>query len=296
MKACVGLPQAFFYFTYGQFWEKMLQECGVRVLLSGPTDRRMIEEGAALAPEGACLPIRVLLGHIAALGRQQPDYIFIPRIVRWETGCTCPKTAGLSEIVRFSCPDLPPLLTPVIEDAAENPRSYFRAGKVLGLSRERIRGACRCAWEDFCRKSRREEDKAGRTIGLIGHPYLTEDPELNFHLRDRLREAGYACGGLRPPAPAPAAWGLYPKAMFWKSGRDMEDLTCRGLRENWAGFIFLSAMGCGPDSCSSLYCENRVRQMGKPCLELVLDEQSASAGAQTRIEAFLDMVEREAAQ
>lgn len=293
----IGLPRAFFYFSYGRLWEDMLKAWGAEPILSGPTDRRKIERGAQLAPEGACLPIRVLLGHVEELCEWAPDYIFLPRMLKSESGrCTCPKTAGLPEIVRYSCPQAPPLLSPSIVGSPEDPRSYDEVRRQLRLSGEKIRGGCCYAWRNYRREQGRLQRAAVRPmIGILGHSYLTEDPEINFHLKSQLEKAGFDCaaaGDIGTEIEKEKTKSIYPKYMFWEQGEKTGNLFAYGLQQKWSGYIFLSAMGCGPDSCTEKYCRRQAEQNHIPYLELVFDEQSGSAGAETRIEAFLDMIER----
>ena len=61
------------------------------------------------------------------------------------------------------------------------------------------------------------------------------------------------------------------------------------LREEDAdGLILLSAFPCGPDAMVNEIIARRVK--GMPILNLVLDSQSGTAGVETRLESFIDII------
>ena len=54
------------------------------------------------------------------------------------------------------------------------------------------------------------------------------------------------------------------------------------------GIILLSAFPCGPDAMVNELISRRVRDV--PMLNLVLDSQSGTAGVETRLESFVDII------
>ena len=54
------------------------------------------------------------------------------------------------------------------------------------------------------------------------------------------------------------------------------------------GIILLSAFPCGPDAMVNELITRRVT--GVPMLNLVLDSQSGTAGVETRLESFIDII------
>ena len=54
------------------------------------------------------------------------------------------------------------------------------------------------------------------------------------------------------------------------------------------GIILLSAFPCGPDSMVNELIARRVKRV--PMLNLVLDSQSGTAGIETRLESFIDII------
>ena len=82
-----------------------------------------------------------------------------------------------------------------------------------------------------------------------------------------------------------------PKRMFWTLGRKMAG---SGLYfdqdEHIDGIVYLACFGCGPDSLIGEIIE---RRMNKPFIMLTVDEHTGETGLLTRLEAFVDMIERQ---
>ena len=73
----------------------------------------------------------------------------------------------------------------------------------------------------------------------------------------------------------------------WELSREI--LGGIALRQNDVdGIILLSAFPCGPDAMVNELIARRVK--GVPMLNLVLDSQSGTAGVETRLESFIDII------
>ena len=55
------------------------------------------------------------------------------------------------------------------------------------------------------------------------------------------------------------------------------------------GIILLSVFPCGPDSLTNEMC---IRKIKKPITTLIIDELTSETGLQTRIESFIDIINR----
>ena len=63
-------------------------------------------------------------------------------------------------------------------------------------------------------------------------------------------------------------------------------------QEDIDGLIVLVSFGCGPGSFIKELIERKIqKEKSKPYMSLILDEHTAKTGIQTRLEAFLDMLE-----
>jgi predicted nucleotide-binding protein (sugar kinase/HSP70/actin superfamily) len=61
---------------------------------------------------------------------------------------------------------------------------------------------------------------------------------------------------------------------------------------NIDGLIHVTAFGCGPDSMLGKLLELDSLEYKKPFMTIRVDEHTGEAGVDTRIEAFVDMLER----
>ena len=60
--------------------------------------------------------------------------------------------------------------------------------------------------------------------------------------------------------------------------------------EHIDGIVYLACFGCGQDSLIGEIIE---RRMNKPFIMLTVDEHTGETGLLTRLEAFVDMIERQ---
>ena len=84
-----------------------------------------------------------------------------------------------------------------------------------------------------------------------------------------------------------------PKRMFLSYGKRMLGSGIEWLKcDEVDGIIFLSSFGCGIDSfIEELIRRYNAREYKLPYAVFSLDEHSGQAGFETRLEAFLDMME-----
>ena len=86
----IGIPRALLYHRFETLWKTYFETLGVTIMVSPPTNREILESGAALAIDETCLSAKIYLGHVQTL-IGKCDYIFIPRysnLGRQEAFCT----------------------------------------------------------------------------------------------------------------------------------------------------------------------------------------------------------------
>ena len=132
-------------------------------------------------------------------------------------------------------------------------------------------------------------------IGLIGHPYLVYDKYLNMDICNKLASRGYAI--LFPENIAlekvDRACGRYPKKLFWSYGKRLLGSGLYMLENSMVdGLILLTSFGCGIDAfIDELLIRANQREYKIPLTTITLDEHTGQAGFNTRLEAFIDMME-----
>ena len=97
----IGIPRAMSYYNYFPFWYGFLNKLGIKIVLSGPTTKKTVAQGASLVVTETCLPIKVYVGHVLDLVEKGIKNIFIPSIQSIAPKIyNCSKIRGLPDLIR----------------------------------------------------------------------------------------------------------------------------------------------------------------------------------------------------
>ena len=140
-------------------------------------------------------------------------------------------------------------------------------------------------------------------VGLIGEIYVVSDSAINFDLEKKMGQQGIEVHRemnlsyhLKRTIFPWVNWSLqkkikpYLRSTVGGHGREAikEMLGC--VKNDFDGIIQLLPFGCLPETTVRPILEKIHKESNIPFLSLSLDEQSAEAGINTRIEAFVDVV------
>ncbi len=289
----VGIPKALLYFKYPVFARSFFESLGARVVASPDTNRQILDKGALLCADEACLPVKVLHGHAAWL-IGKCDRILLPRIMRMEKGKSiCPMFCGLPDMVRNAVPNLPPLIDAPVWSLGRLDRWAMEAGKELADKRT-IQAALYAAQHAQRSQSALRDNAQSRyCVALIGHAYNLYDRFVNMDLLKRLLRLGIGAVTEEdvPEADISRAAAALFKAPFWYFARRYygaaAHLAASGKVD---GILYVSAFSCGVDSVVTELIAHA--SGGVPLMVLKIDEHTGEAALMTRIEAFADMLER----
>ncbi|MDP4160423.1 MAG: acyl-CoA dehydratase activase-related protein, partial [Bacillota bacterium] len=321
---------ALYYFDYFPFWAGFFDSLGIEVVTSPPTNRQILEQGLKKASDETCLPLKLLAGHIQAL--KDVDGIFLPRMVSVEENTyNCPKILGIPESVLPAVPPEIPVLS-VVLNWRNGQRQVLKDlqafGLQLGKNKTEIRKAFTVGqtWQkryqasrgiewDFEKNLREivnaanpltaqkysdpprtviDQDTDRLRISLVGHSYLTLEPYANLNILRRLREkADVELTENVNQTEVDTHLRDLRKKLFWSHSKQIYGSGNKFVTDPQIdGVIYLSCFGCGTDSMVQEMLARLARQHHKPYMVVTLDEHSGEAGLVTRLEAFLDMVER----
>ena len=298
----IGIPRALQYFQYFPLWTTFLRELGFETVVSPVTNKQILNWGIAHSVDGACLPLKTYLGHVQALVESGIQLIFVPQIIsvaRLEY--LCPNSMGLPDIVNKQVPPSVTLVSPVINGKKGTKalvQSYLRFGLEFGSKRE-----VQSALERAFQAQRRYDESLyiepnsvpleRLNILLIGQRYLVDDPFISIDIKKRLESAGvnvFTAAQVSEKDIIKAS-SILPKRMFWTSGRNAVG-ALEHLWENLDGIVTLAAFACGADSLVGELIDRKARLGNLPNLMINLDEHTGEVGMITRLEAFLDLLER----
>lgn len=324
-KIKVGIPRALHFYRYFPFWKKLLEELDVELVLSPPTNRKIVEEGVTHGFGELCIPVKIYYGHILKLIKENPDldYVFVPRYVaEVKESYFCPKFLSLPDIIKI-LPGVPKILNFEV-NVKEFPiaTSAIAMGKELGKTQGQALNAYKEAqiYFDEYHKSLREgapvnhalrlvernrpftlpkrKEKGDLKFLLLGHAYNIFDTFINLEFQKKLKDQGVEVLTMEN----------LPKSIFkdpviinkrlrnyWRHEEEIMAAIRYFLikgREEIDGVIFLISFACGPDSLISELIMRDMKVVGLPFLEITMDEHSGEAGMITRIEAFVEMARR----
>lgn len=292
----IGIPNGLLSYKYYIFFSTFFQELGADIVNSGNTDTKILNEGIKYCVDEACLPIKVFHGHIYYL-RDKCDFIFIPRIMQLEEReFICPKFCGLPEMIKNDIPDLPPIITGSLY--AYDYKKLFKfaqdISEVITKNKRKIKEAMLIALEkQKTFKTGIFQQEYTLKIGLIGHPYNIYDSFVNMNIIQKLNvlEAGVITEeNVHSTFKNNYVQELF-KRPFWNFAKNSYGAAAYFAHEKKVhGLIYISSFACGIDSVVLELIKNSIGEF--PLLVIKIDEHTGEAGVNTRLEAFIDMLER----
>ncbi len=288
----IGIPRALGHYLYPKLWETFFSEMGMKVVLSPPTSRRIIEQAGLISEAEHCLPFKLFDAHVAELVGKV-DMIFVPRILSMRKNhLSCPKLSVLpdntraqyGEEVRVLSTDIDIRKTPLTESMAH-------LGRLLNVDKALVRTAIECALEVLNREAGTTislNEKATLRFLVISHPYNLYDPYLSDMILNTLAAQGVGVDTLsfdrQDMEPKPLVWDMC--SVMYEGLKQLDPKTC-------AGVVEISSFNCGCDSVAGYLFRELLNEKKIPCMTLVLDEHAGQAGIETRLEAFVDSIKEQ---
>jgi predicted nucleotide-binding protein (sugar kinase/HSP70/actin superfamily) len=321
----VGIPRALLYYQYYPMWKTFFEHLGAKVVVSPPTTRKTLAEGAGRVVADTCLPAKVFIGHtISLLGKC--DCIFIPVIRSLKRkSYNCSKFLGLPDMTRAVVPEAPPILEIEVDINQGKRRLYqeiYRLGRHFTWNPLKVREAANAAWQAHLEYRELmwrhgltppqaidsitgitqipetpldHTDLPQATIGLIGHAYLLYDEHINYQLIQRLQQydASVVTPEMLSDYATEAAISKLVGRAYWTYEEEVVGAGGHYLENHADGIIGVMAFGCGPDSLMmDIVHRQATRQKTTPFMCLTLEEHTSETGVITRLEAFMDMIHR----
>ncbi|MDD4182903.1 MAG: acyl-CoA dehydratase activase [Candidatus Omnitrophica bacterium] len=304
----VGINKSFLTHILFPLYYNFFTSLGCKVMIPD----KICDEGVQLKGASFCYPAEIAHGLFHDLLEQSPDYIFLPQILelksksarrnRKEQQSTCVILQGESYYLRSSFKDVDKnkILAPVL-DLSKGFRGargqFLEMAKRMGFRRKLAKRAYGHACEkqhEFVKETKRLGAKCldelkkhpdRIAVVLLGRAYNAFAIEANMAIPDKFASRGIT---VIPFDCLPYENESDDRHMYWATGQ-MLLKAGRFIKKHPQLFAtFITNFSCGPDS----FIVGNVRDiMGKkPMLILEIDNHTADAGINTRIEAFLDIV------
>ncbi len=304
-KPVVGINRSFLVNTYFPLFNGFFKDLGYDVVLSDKSDPAGVDQQNA----AFCFPVEVAHGMIADLLAKKPDILFMPHIRGVPTDsenpntCTCVFVQGESFYLRSTFDTTAAkVLNPFVDMSRgleQAKGAFIEVAQELGRSRDDAERAFAAGVKaqnafkaDFQAKGveilkELDADPSALGVVLFGRPYNAFAAEAHKSI-----PAKFASRGIRiipfDMLPHESQTLDDAETMYWSMGR-MILKASRFVKNHPRLFgVFISNFSCGPDSFVVGYFREEMGR--KPSLTLELDSHTADAGLETRIEAFLDIV------
>ncbi|MDR3130305.1 MAG: acyl-CoA dehydratase activase [Treponema sp.] len=300
----VGIPRAFSVHTLYPLYAWFFHELGIKTILS----TEVVHAGVARAESTYCFPAEIAHGAVQDCLDKGAGYVLLPHfrdMPSYESAVHanfCPITQSLPYYIEKAFPDIDknrflPLVVS-FKFGEEKALELFTAmTEKLGISAAETAGAFRkalnmqtayfSAVKTLGEEALAEARKSNRpVIALLGRPYNAFTAEANMGIPRKFTTRGYT---VVPFDILPfAEEEIFPN-MYWYYGQ--QDVKSAALLKNEDNIYitYITNFSCAPDSFILHYIKWIMGQ--KPFLVLELDSHSADAGVDTRVEAFLDIID-----
>ena len=299
----VGVPLAFSVHSVWPFYSWFFHSLGVKAVLS----TQIVPEGIAKQESNYCFPAEIAHGAIQDMLDKGVDYVFLPHFRDMPSmedvhACVCPLTQGLPFYARhaFGLSD-DRMLRPLVSFSRgfEASRGAFEdVAEKLGFSRTEGSRAYDTgieqyrrfftAYKELGRKvlSEVQENPDRVYISLCGRPYNAFTRDANMGIPRKFTSQGVT---VIPFDMIYDPDDEIPPNNYWYYGQEDMKAVKQVRKIDNLYLSWISNFSCAPDSFMLHYV--RWLMGHKPYLVLEIDSHTADAGLDTRVEAFLDIVE-----
>jgi len=294
----IGLPLALTTYELYPLYARFLTGLGYEVALSRPG------HGSRRTFAPMCYPAELMHAAVDDLLAQKVDYVFLPYMREFPAGrgdghaYLCPITQDIPGVIRtffeagagrILTPEMG--LAPYLATVTEHEVCHL--GATLGVSASRASDSWaaatvqQAAFQQSYRGAIEEalsqaDDPA---VILVGRPYAAFAPNVNLSVPRKIATRGFTV------IPGDALW---PKSALnernvWHYTQDVISAVEYAKRHDNRWICNLSCFSCGPDAIT----QHRLRREleGRPFCFLEIDSHTAHAGIETRVGAFLDIIE-----
>jgi predicted CoA-substrate-specific enzyme activase len=293
----IGIPKALTTHSLHPLYATFFSSLGLEAVLSEVDPR-----GESKANAGFCFPAQIAHGAVLELQKRGLKLVFLPHVIRMpqaddcRDSYLCPITQAGPYFLAKAFPEIR-FLSPMLdftEGYAACPALVELAVRELGIPRPQAEQAWLAAV-----RVQTEMESALRLMGqaalaravaegkpailLAGHSYNAFSPEASQSVGKKLSSMGI------PVIPADCLAPVEPGPTAWHFANQILNAAALARQHPNLFLLCVSNFSCTIDAFTQAMISS---QLGaKPWLTIEIDAHTADAGAQTRLEAFLDIVQ-----
>ncbi len=295
----IGIPRALLYYKNEKLWTKFFDELGIDYIISPETNKEIIDNGSKYAIDETCLPIKIFLGHIDYL-KDKCDYIFIPRIEYALNSETCLNFRAQYDLVKNTFRNYNLKILFYNDYGHKKPREfrafyklckYLKIKKSLGKYAYRIAKQTQFYYEMFRSETQENVIKNSKKIKVLvlAHAYNVGDKYVGEPILNMLKKLDVEpiiAEYLDAKKCIKTSFKV-TKTLPWAYNRHLVG-ALELYKDLVDGVILVTTYPCGPDSMCNEMIIRQYRDV--PILSLTIDAQDATAGIETRLESFVDIL------
>ncbi len=308
----IGINRSFLVNSLYPLYAHFFAQLGFQTVLPG----QPAAEGIDRCNAPFCYPVELAHGffHTLLEETRDLDFIFLPHLKSVPASAAgtpaqlCPLAQGETFYLRSAFRDrlgsaqkLPTILAPRLELTAgfeQAEPALVEMARKIGIDRHEARRAVSTAiaWQRRCLAAIRqmgedfltalEREPSQPAVILFGRPYNAFAAEAHMSIPHKLASRGVP---VLPCDALPLDKEPGKRHMYWGMGQTILKAARFVARHPLLFGTYITNFSCGPDSFVVGYFRSIMGT--KPSLTLELDSHTADAGIDTRIEAFLDIVQ-----
>ncbi|MBW2262839.1 MAG: activase [Deltaproteobacteria bacterium] len=307
----IGISRSYYTNTFFPLFNTFFSQLGCEVILSDSPD----PDGQKKRRSSFCYPGELAHGFFGNLLKKDLDFIFLPKIMTMavensvsdlkEHHSTCVLLQSEAYYLKSAFKNVPSqaeMISPVLDfskgfEPCED--VFVDVARRVGAGRRRAQRAYRMASQAqhaFVRRMKEtgralleelEKDPETSAVVLFGRSYNAFAGEANMGIPTKFASRGVLV----------IPWDCLSfddepcdEDMCWAVGQEILKASSFVKKHPQLFGAFVTNFSCGPDSFLVGYFRDIMKT--KPSLTLELDSHTADAGINTRIEAFMDIVQR----
>lgn len=306
-RGTIGIPMVLSTYDYYPFYVRLITGLGYNAVLSKPS-----KEGNRKTGGDICYPCEMAHGAVYDLMKQGVDYIFMPFVLdgekpdAFENSFYCPNTGIVPELINQALSGVfsgikNKLLTPHIALSGSKITGTLnelgRMAELMGMKKRDGIAAGKKALEYYSIFKTRYQAFSRTmldsiihepTVIIAGKPYITCSSEANLALPRKITSRGYNVIPVDILPELDLNGKTHPRNV-WRSTQQITNALSYIKEHRNLHLCMMSCFSCVPDGI--MYHQFKEILAGETFCYLEIDAHTAHAGFETRIGAFLDIIE-----
>ncbi|MBQ9854170.1 MAG: hypothetical protein IJO57_03960 [Bacilli bacterium] len=298
-KIKIGIPRALLYHRYGVLWKNFFEKIGCNVILSPETNNEILKLGINNSVDESCLSYKIFIGHTLYLV-DKCDYILISRICDYgRKDKVCTRLNGNYDTIKELIPK-----NKILEYNIERTRLCYqfiglmKTGLKITINIPRIIYAYLYAFKKQKKFDENKENnqknlllKENKKILIVSHFYNIEDKYISKYIIDYLKENNLivlSSNKLNKKI-AKRFSEYFSDTLYWKYSKEQIG-SIYYYKNQIDGIIYISSYPCGIDSLVNNLSIMKNKDI--PQLNIIIDEFITESNLETKLESFLEIIER----